>query len=210
MKNDNGVILTIGCICNGEPFQLVMPLATDSSTLTDSNLCQDAVLSFDPGILPDLVPVMSSDAYVAFLQAVGMRPNKIPFRQPYQPTVYPGTAPAGAIPNQDAAIGAIYQDPNDLAAGQKRIRQARTFFAGLAHEQVSGNVITSTLASSIITVMNDLQGGWTSVADGSYNWYRVLDVPKPTSVSQPIRRLIAVEVRGSIYTQKRRVVPRLS
>lgn len=209
MTNTNGCILTVGCVVESEAFQLVMPIVTDSTTLNAGNLCQDGVNSFETAMLVFLTPIMSVGAYISSLQCTGMVPGNVPFRTPYSPTTHPGTATGDPLPSQVAALGVIYQDPDDEGFGTSKIKLAKTFFGGISRDNVVGNLIDNTLTNAVLSFMQSCQNGWASSADSSANWYRVLDVPKPTTDGTAVKRLLAPEVRGGIYTQKRRLLPRL-
>jgi hypothetical protein len=210
MNSDNGCILTAGFVCNGEAFAYVMPLVTDATSLGLDEQCKDCATSFQDAVLGDVLSCLSVDGFCSYIQATGMTPGAVPFRIPYGPSDNPGTDSGSAAPTQVAALGVIYQDPADEGIGVKRIRQARTFFAGLSLTSLNGNFIGSTLRTSINTVMTELQAGFVSEMSSSNKWYRVLDVPKPTSSGQTVKRLLVPEVRGGVYTQKRRLVPRQS
>lgn len=209
MTNEEGVILTVGIAGGGDSFQFVFPVVNPSTGLDLTNLCSDACNSFQDFAIPTLQPILSSDVYIAFVQGQGMVPGRIPFRNFYDSTTWPGTSAAGACPTNVAVLGIIYQDPADLDIGQKRILQSRTFFTGVAKSQLTDNAAQGTLLANILAFMQMLQAGFLSDFDSDSKWYRVLDVPKPLGTSHPIKRLLVPEVRGGIYTQKRRVVPRL-
>lgn len=207
MVNDNGVILTIGMYGNNEAYEHVMPFATNSEMLTPSNVCEDAVNSFVNSAITQLANLLSSDQYVAFVAAEGMVNGAIPFRTSFGPTDSAGNAAPPAVPTNACALGVIYQDPEDAIAGD-RIRLAKTFFSGISTSQVTGNLITSTLITNIEIYVGLLQSGYPSTIDGASNWYRVLNVPKPRTTGQQVKRLLVAESRGGVYTQKRRLVPR--
>lgn len=207
MMNDNGVILSVGMFGNGEAYEHVMPMATNSEMLTPANICQDAVNSFVNSAITDLANLLSSDQYVAFVAAEGMVNGAIPFRTSFGPMDSAGNAAPPAAPLNASALGVIYQDPEDATAGD-RIRLAKTFISGISTSQVTGNTITSTLITNIEIYLGLLQVGYPSTVDGASNWYRVLNVPKPRTTGQPVKRLLVAESRGNIYTQKRRLVPR--
>ena len=210
MTSDNGAILTVGMVCSNERFAYVMPIVTDSTSLDASTMCKDACLSFEAGPLTDILALTSVDAYCTYIQATGMTPGSVPYREPFNSTDHPGVETGAALPTQVAALGVIYQDPADEGIGVKRIRQARIFLTALSGGQVNNNEVNSTLLTNILNLMIDLQAGWSSSLDSSHSWYRVLDVPKPTSTGQPVKRLLVPDARGGIYTQKRRLTPRLS
>jgi hypothetical protein len=209
MECGQAAILTLGWSCNNEPFQYVLPIVTDNPGMTADQLCADAVQAAEDSIVPDLQPCMSSGAFLTFIQATGVVPGKIPFRKGYVPTDFPGTSTANPLPTNTAALGVIYQDTEDVTPGA-RIRLAKTFITGLARLDVVGNDITPGLRTNILQLVNDMQGGWPTITSGGFNWYRMLDVPKPATNSTPVKRLLITEVRGGIFTQKRRLVPRNS
>jgi hypothetical protein len=207
MTNTNGVILSVGLFVNSEPWQMVMPLVTDATSLDAATLCKDAAQSFEASIFADILPIISSDGYIAFVSAEGMTNGAIPWRDTYASTANPGTGAAGAIPTNACALGVIYEDPEDSTLGA-RIRLAKTFISGISHTDVIGNTITPDLATRINNFLLDLQAGFASIADVSSSWYRVLNVPQPRTNGAPVVRLLQPEARGGIYTQKRRLVPR--
>ncbi len=207
MKNDKGVILSIGFVGNAEAFELVMPIVTESSTMDASNLCSDAIASFQGVPITQLQDIISSDVYISFVQAEGMVNGMIPARDSFDPTVFPGTRGVAPIPTSACALGVIYEEPDDAAIGAK-IGIGKSFFSGISKTDVSGNTITPTLVANILTFMTALQTGFTSILDPGSNWYRCLNVPKPRAPGTNIVRTLVAEARGNIYTQKRRLVPR--
>lgn len=210
MTCGKAAILTIGINVNGEACQYVFPIVTNATALTPANLCLDAVESFEDSLISDVQATLSSDNHVTFIQATGMIPGRIPFRKPYAPTVYPGTAAAGSVTSQVSALGIIYQDPEDETVPGGRIRQAKTFVTGMPHTFILGNQITGAFQTILQGFMEDLQSGWPSFIETSSNWYRILDKPPGAVTDTPVKRLLQAEVRGGIYTQKRRLTPRQS
>lgn len=210
MTNTTGVIMTFGMVCSNERFAYVMPLATNNTALALDNQCKDAVVSAIVGILDDLMNMHSVDCYCAFVQATGMTPGYIPWRTAFISTDHPGTDTGAALPTNVSALGIIYQDPADEGIGAGRIRQARTFFTAMAGNRINNNELTTTYAGFVFDFMTELQAGWVSDNDGAKKWYRVLDVPKPTSTTVAVKRLLVPDARGGVYTQKRRLVPRVS
>jgi hypothetical protein len=208
MTNSNGVILSAGFFGNGEAFEIVLPLATNSTSLDDSNLCQDAAQAFEAGpLVVDLLAILSSSVSLVFVAAEGMTNGCIPWRDSFAIGVNPGTSGPVAAPTNACALGVIYQDPADVGFGT-RIAMAKTFFSGIATTQIVQNSITTALVALINTWLDDCQGGFPSILDPTFSWYRVLTVPKPRTAGTPIKRLLLPQARGNIYTQKRRLVPR--
>lgn len=209
MTVDNGVILSIGMFSLTEALEIVMPMATESTTMDGTNRCGDCVQSFIDAESADLQNIISVGTYITFIQAQGMTPGSIPFRQPFTATDLPGQRTGTPLPTQCAALGIYYEDPEDVPTGSK-IRVGKTFFGGISQEDVIENVLVNALITAIQTFTQAMQAGYPSELDLSSKWYRVVAAPRSGSGSTTINRSFSAGSRGGIYTQRRRLLPRLS
>jgi hypothetical protein len=207
MRSNNGVIISIGMFCNGEAYEIVQPIATDSTSFDPSSICVDCVQSVVDSIVPDVQAIISSDAYIAFVSGECMLNGAVPARQSFPSTTFPGTAASGAVPTNVSAMCFFYQDPADATLGQ-RMRIGKANFTGIAHADLVGNTLGSSLVTRMATFALDFQEGFASSSIPSSTYYRVLNAPKIRTSVQDIVRTISHGVRGVTYTQRRRLVPR--
>lgn len=209
MKNTDGVILTVGMFANGEAFEIVMPMVTDATSMDGSNICQDAVQSFEASAMELLQQCLSEDTSVVFVAGEGMVNGYIPWRDGFETGTHSGEVSSPAIPANACALGVVYQDPEDVTVNA-RIKLAKTFFSGVPKTLSAGNQIAPALVTTINAFLSAVVTGYPSVLHSASSWYRVLNVPKPRAAGTDVVRLLQPEARSNIYTQKRRVLPRLS
>lgn len=209
MKNTNGVILSVGMFSGGEAFEIVMPVVTDSTSMDGSNLCQDAAQAFEAGAMELLQQCLSNDTSVVFVSGEGMVNGYIPWRDGFDIGTHAGEVSSPSIPTSACALGVIYQDPSDVTV-DARIKLAKTFFSGVPKSLVIGNIVQPALVTSIHDFLAMMVDGYPSILHTASSWYRVLNVPKPRVAGTDVVRLLLPEARSNIYTQKRRLVPRLT
>lgn len=207
MTADFAVKLTVGFFANQEAFEIVQPFATNSTVLTDANMCQDCVQSFEAVALPLLVAIISSDCYISFIQAEGAVRGKIPYRDSFDPPDHPGTRDPLVVPTSSCALGVYYQDPADVVIDDK-IGIAKTFFAGISLSDITLNDVQTGLQSNIEDYMSTIQAGIHSEIDTPSLWYRVLGFQKPLTAASRVNRTFTSLARSNLYIQKRRLIPR--
>ena len=116
-SNDAGVILSIGMVGGANRMEMVVPLFINTLLDDKDAMCEDAVNSFVNAVIGDLQDCMSSDAYISYLAAEGMRDGLIPFRADYASTTYAGSGDAGLIPPTVACLATFYAASTDLPSG---------------------------------------------------------------------------------------------
>lgn len=206
MTSDHGVVFTIGLRCNGDRIAIVMPVATDNSTLDKKELCNQAVEDMEDTIMDLLAGCISLSAYVAYSQAVGMDDGFVPRRRDFAPTDYPGTQASTCETSQVAALIVFYSEPADLDVGA-RIRVGKTFIGGIADADVSGDAVSSGLDVALSGLAQALAEGWTNHGSGGGKWYRVVSAPPKGSNAAELVRTGSWDTRGYTGTQRRRLIP---
>lgn len=206
MQNDNGLILTIGVGgADAGLSAVVLPMCSDSDI--DKNKSANSFIDGFTGDLSAFTGIISSDAFIAFIQVEGMVDGIVPARKDFAPTDQPGTRGAGLAPAQVSALAYWYEDSRDVVGPTEKLRVGKCFLPGLCKDDVGAVGIVSDVVDQIGTWANDLQAG---ITDGDGNtWYRVLAAPKPRTPGQDIRRTYANGGRNYICTQRRRLLPRL-
>jgi hypothetical protein len=208
IQNDQGAILTIGLVINSDRVAVVEPYGLSGISGGAVELCFDLVASWRSAAATLFVNCVSSDGYISFIAAEGMQDGKVPYRADFDPSIYPGTAAAGATPNNVSGLIVYYQDPADVVAGH-RIRVAKTFMPGIPSGNLVGDQIDSTQQASYNDYATIVQPGFDSTGFPSGKWYRMLATPKPRATTQQIMRTVNTITRGYVVTQKRRLIPRL-
>jgi len=207
LTNDNGVVLTVGIVSNSDRCCIVLPIATDNTSLDDVTRCKDAVTSF-AAIIAQLQACISSDAYISFIQGEGMTDGMIPNRQDFTITTYLGTRDAPAAPSQVAALIIFYRDPAHALTGE-RMKIGKNFIPGLAQNDLSGDHVVAGLGANLQTFADTLQNGFNSSGGGgSQKWYRYLNTPVPRTTGTHLKAVTGQTQRGYVATQRRRLVPR--
>lgn len=221
VTNDHGAELTVGILSGtGNRMAIVLPMATDNTTLTDINRMQDCVVAWQSHGMPQLLACMVATVEVLFIQAEGMVDGIIPYRIDFVPGTNPGTNSGQLAPTNVTGLITFYEDPADIAPGRK-MRTARTFVPGVSDSSLTENTIDVGLLASYLTWGTTMQNGY-NVITGSGKWYRMLSAPyqltaNPTPPPAMIRtrprgiqvpRIAAISPRSYVATQKRRMVPR--
>jgi hypothetical protein len=198
------VIVGIGIVVNNDRCEIVIPMSTDDVTLDGNQLCRDAKDAVTNTLIPVLLDCLSADAYVSYVLVEGMVDGKVPTRQVFGPTDFPGTRAAGAMPSQVAALAVWYEDAADAITGE-RTRVAKNFIPGIADTDVVHDLIQTTLFNNIVSFCNLLVTGVSFT--GTKTWYRVLAAIRTPAAG--LRRVLITGPRNYVATQRRRLVPRL-
>ena len=202
LNTDHAVTLSIGINVNGDRCEIVLPCATDDTTLSANDLCADAVHAVGAVARPLILSCISPDAYISFIAADGMVDGKVPFRQVYAPTDYPGVLTGAAMPSQVAGLLVFYEEGADVVTGE-RIRVAHNFIPGIPETEVTGDLVSASLFPALTNLALQLKG---PMADtGTKNWYRVLATIRTTATA--VRRIGNTGAREWVATQRRRLVP---
>lgn len=203
----DGVIVSIGIVCNNDRQEIVFPMSNTDAGLDAANRCNDAVMTVVGTIVPAIQNIMSADAYVSFVQAEGLRPGCIPARLDYIPATFPGNRAAGPAPSNVAALLAFYADPDDLNLGQ-RTRVAKTFIPGIAAGDLVGDKVVGAVLGLMITMANFMLGGMGTQLGGG-NWYRICGTSGRVPPMDPLKcvRLRDAFARDYVATQRRRLLP---
>lgn len=205
-SNEKGVVLTVGIVDGPNRMACVMPIATNSTVLNPSNLCTDAVNSFQASVAPQFANCFSLDAYISFIAAEGMQDGRVPARLDLGSTAFPGTRPAGTIPDSCAGLLVFYEDPADIVA-PARMRVGKTFIPAISSSDYDSTYVDPAWIPIALSLGNILANGYPSVLDTGSNWYRVISAPKPRATVANCKRVIGYDARGYIGTQRRRLLP---
>lgn len=214
MKNDSGVILNVGIFSCGQPSAIVLPLVCEPDPASPNNLCLDAVASYLVSCIAQTQALLSTESYITHISAEGMVDGKVPFRQDFGPTDFPGTFGSGTIPNQVAALAVFYEEaadyvPNPTPPPISRIRVAKNFIPGIAPSAVVQDSLTAGMKTAMNVWISLVQNGFPSSDFVSAIWYRVLATPKPRLAGTTVKRSGQCEARGYVATQRRRLTPRV-
>lgn len=214
MLNQQGVILTIGMLCNYERLAIVEPYGIDLADVDRNTMCADLVSSWIDAVKTQFLACLSEDAAITFIQAEGMTDGAVPYREDYSPADNPGTYAETAEPTGITGLIVYYEDPADVEAG-KKMRVGKTFMPAVPVGQVSLQNISSTLQGKYATYAGLVRDGIDSDEHGGNKWYRVLSVPyelvdghRVRTPGMSIPRVVTPVVRGYVATQRRRMVPR--
>lgn len=202
------VWLTVGGICNGERWEIVIPVATDDATMGHEVLCQDAIQSFDAaGASPMklLRDCMSDEVDIRFVQAVGILSGYIPARRDYLAGSKRGNRPGNALPMQVCNIVSYYADPLQLAFGD-RMRVAKTLIPGIDQNDVQENVVTVNQLARLDSFGGTMKTGWTSTTNILKSWYRILNGLDEHGTGHAWNCFVE-RSRSYVGTVKRRLLP---
>lgn len=205
LSPDDGVIASIGVVCNGDRMEIVFPLSTDDGGLNAATESFDATTSIQNNLIGPLQNIISADGYISFIQAEGMTPGSIPDRHDFTAITFPGNRAAGAAPSNVAALMVFYADPTDLAAGE-RMRTGKNFIPAIAANDITGDRIAVTLQGLIAVLGGIMLNGFATQAGGG-NWYRVISPNPRTGHPTELVRSDAMIARGPVATQRRRLLP---
>jgi hypothetical protein len=141
---------------------------------------------------------------VLFTQGEGMvKGNYIPYRKDYADGAQVGTLGTDPLPTQVACIGKFYVDPSQtLSTG--RLRVAKNFIAGIATQEVVGDILQAALGSALQAFIDQLANGF--AGDGGTHWYRVGKAVRETAQALPL--IVVTEIENYVVTQRRRLLPR--
>lgn len=206
LNSAQGVILTVGIRTSGDRCAIVIPIVTDNVALDAKTLCQNAADSADSELIAILQPCLSEDAYISFVQTVGMVDGKIPARIDYGPTEFPGTGAATCETSQVAGLIGFYADPADLPAGS-RMRFSKNFIPGIPDPDITGDTISSGLQTYLEALAEGLAEGFTAATAPTKKWYRVMATPSDHAAPHDCMRVGVYLARFYSGTQRRRLVP---
>jgi hypothetical protein len=206
LKSNFGAVVTIGIRSSGDRCEIVLPMATDKVSLTAKDLCLDVCSALDVSTLDLLAACLSEDAYISFVQAVGMDDGFVPARLDMAPTDYPGTGTPDCETSQVAGLIVYYAEPADLAPDQ-RMPVGKNFIPGIPDDDLTGDAISSGLQTNLEAFADELCNGFEAVGGGSYKWYRVMATPPKGSEGVDLMRVGVFYARGYSGTQRRRLIP---
>jgi len=211
MTNDNGVVLTIGIQSSGEQSCIVLPIATETAMNADE-VCSAAMTDFMTAQMALLCGIISTDAYVRFIQSEGMIDGTIPARLDFTSSDQPGTLGGGTVPNQVGGLMIFYSNPDDIEDAH-RIRVGKNFVPGISITHVNNGLLDGTVVTALVALATSLQSGYTNTHGGG-KWWRVCAVPYDTDTDPPTRppgleivRTSVATARGYTGTQRRRLLP---
>lgn len=208
MQNTTGVIVSIGVVCNNDRMAITLPMATQSTLMTNNDFPSDALGSIlADASFANFLTCLSSDAYVSFISGEGMVDGMTPGRLDFSDAEHPGTGPATAVPSSVCGLMFFYEDPEDATLGQ-RTKQGRNFIPAVSTGNLDGDMLDNTYKTALGEFANALQGGIASALDPDAAWYRVLAAPLNRSPGQPLNRTLNNGARGYVATQRRRLIPR--
>lgn len=210
LTSDKGVVLTVGINVIDDRCALVLPIATDSTGIAALAFCQTAVESFEQGALPLLLDVLSTLAWVSFIQAQGMDAGTLyPYRKDFANIDNPGTVITDPLPSSVGALITFYEDTRDITPGD-RMRHSRVIVPGIAEGMVDLGRINSGALANLQTFGDALVQGFKKTGGSDPKFYRVLSAPKVGDGNAvALKRLVTTSfVRGYVGAQRRRLLPR--
>ncbi len=210
-----GFMLTVGVVVNSDRCACVFPFSYSETPDDENVIAASLVDAFQTNAVGPFCDLLSSDAYVSFLQAEGMRPGNVPFRLTYAQSDRPGTGSAGVMPSSVGGLLYWMEDQRDIGFTPKKIREGKCFVPGIPRDQVMGDVVITTWQTLGQVFTNMLQGFMSaSTTLPSLKWWRVLSkptsppLPAPPDDSTPLKRVFVNGARGYVVTQRRRTIPR--
>lgn len=204
LVSEDGMIFTVGLLCNGDRCEIVMPIAKNG-TIDPVTECANAIEAFGASSLrADLLAILSSDTSLMFEQCVSMVSGGIiPSRVDFAITDHPGTRASGPMPSREGALGIYYGDPA-TPSPKNRIRVAKQFFPGIAQADVTGDKIADALGALVETFLAHMSDGTFSTA-GKGPYYRVTAAEGTAATNLCGVKL--VEYRQYTGTIRRRTLP---
>lgn len=208
VTNNFGVMLTIGMLLNGERVACVEPYGLPDTAADPTLISADLVQSWEALCQTAFQGCLSADCQLTFLNAEPMIDGSIPYRDDFATGTNPGALAAGALPANNCGLIVYYEDPADIPAGKSRISVGKTFMPAIPDSLCIAQNLQPTITAAYAVYAALVQEGFTSTLYSGFKWQRMLTSPKPRTPGTAIRRTIKYEVRGAIYTQRRRLLPR--
>jgi hypothetical protein len=207
LSSQYGCILNVGMQVTSEPCELIMPVATDSTTIDKNMLCEIAIIDFNTTIMPLLKACVSADVTFTHLSTEGMLNGYVPSRSVFvTPPV--GTLGTVSLPSNTGALMLFYQDPDDPRPPSGRLRVGKNTIPGIAVTSVANNNPTSPCLTALQALATALQAGWANSFDSAKKWYRVAAAASDRTSPADLPRARITAVRSYLGTQRRRFTPR--
>lgn len=208
MTSKNGVVATIGIKSLRDRCALVIPLASDT-LLDPHDMCSKARAALDAQLDTLLCPILSQDAFVQYVQAVGMDNGRVPYRTDYADADHPGTGAAGPAPSSVGLLTTFYQDTDDVVS-PARIRHSRMIIPGCPSASLVNGYWTTVICGLANTLASALINGF-NAGVGEPTFYRVLSAPPPTTQGglpdTPLARIGNSVTHQYVGSQRRRLLP---
>lgn len=210
VNSDKGVVLTIGLMVQHDRAAIVFPCATDGVGIDRTNQCASAVDAAIHELVPLILPMMSVDCYISFVEAMGMDDGAYPYREDFAPTTHSGSVASDTLPASIGGLACFYEDTADVPVGA-RMRHSRMTVPGIGESQVDHGRTTSAYDTLIYALANAMGGiGFTPVVLPACTWYRVIAAPAggigaPTAVA--LGRVGMVRTRQYLGSQRKRIRP---
>jgi len=215
MTMNKGFVITIGIVVNNDRTAITFPVWFDGDPTDENDVGQAAVNAVEEHILPLITPLISSDAYMSFVQAEGMLVGWVPSRTSYDSSNWPGGGSAGAMPSATSGLIVFYEDARDITDDAKKIGIGKIFVPGIPRDIVVGDAIDESWVTDGLALALKLQNGYhPPTIETSLTFYRVLSKPTkdpPNPAPGPdtvLNRVFACAARGYVATQRRRLIPR--
>lgn len=174
----------------------------DSTGAPDANEgCFNLAQAIINNVLDPLKDCISSDTEITGIRVYGVSPGFIPYSESFASGSLPGTRAAGTTPNQVAALAYYLPDAFDNFGA--RLREAKDFIPGLANADIVKDLLVAGVKAAIAAFVGIIVAGIVDATGDA--WHRIIG-PLP---SDPSKRMAAAQggVRGSVKTQKRRLLP---
>jgi len=206
-KNDLGVILTVGIVCNADRCAIVLPLGAPGSSIGIYDICTDAMLSFQTSVMSKLLACMAASSYVSFLSAEPMIDGGLPGRVDYDSTAHVGSVTGEALPSNTGGLMVFYRDPAGTFTSA-RTPVGKNTVPGVPTSQVVGDKPNNTYVGHLQDLADAMQDGWDSAGSPGDRWYRYLRAPFPRTPNTNLAGIANSQARGYLATQRRRFIPR--
>jgi hypothetical protein len=186
-------LLTIGMRVGIDRAEVVIPMVdVNGDHGGPDELCRDLVNVFVAQALPNFLGLIGNNAEVLYVEAVGMIPGAIPYREVFAPGDNPGTREGEILPPSVGGIVTFYPSSSDLSLGN-RVVVGKNVIPGITEGDVEQGYLVQELIDLIDTWAGLLIGGLT----GSDSlWKRTTN----------IRRVVGEEVRVAILNRVRSYV----
>lgn len=210
---DRAAILTLGGVVNGDRVANVEPYFTDATTLDldAAHLCKDLVLSWIAGMQTAFLGCLAGAYSLVFIQAEGAVDGMIPAREDFPVTTIPGALSLGAMPSNVCSLISYYRDPADIGVNTAtpRMTVGKLFMSGVPTAEVTGDAISSTLATALDGYGTLAVAGFASVGAAGKKWYRAVAKPQRITIPAPLpcARVGAHIIEPYVATQRRRLLP---
>lgn len=201
---ENGVKITIGCVCGVQRFQSVLKYVADGawSSIGPFGDFGDYLVNT---LFDVWRGVLATDCYISGFSLEGfVRGYVIPYKQEYDTTTWPGTRPGSSSPPNSSMLIVGYS-VDQAALPNKRTSTSKIFVGPAPDEDQEGGTLDNGFYNGDFDALVDaLQAGFTGGTTAA-NWK--LAINYSDVVGTDIYVADKILGRQTCFTQRRRMTP---